>query len=88
MKTLSVQIPDEIMKLLGSEERVQAEAREALVLNLVRRGLISRAKAAELLGISLWDLPQLLADYEIPWFHYRREDVEADLEVLRKQGEP
>ncbi len=87
MKTLSVQIPDEIMNLLGSKERVQAEAREALVLNLVRRGLISRAKAAELLDINLWDLPQLLAGYEIPWFHYRREDVEADHKVLGGQSE-
>jgi len=32
-----------------------------MVFDLVRRGKISKGRAAELLGISLWDLPELLA---------------------------
>lgn len=86
MKTVQIEVPEEIVRLIGSEQKVQAEAKEALLLNLVRKGQISRSKAAELLGISLWDLPQLLAQYEIPWFHYRQEDVEADLAMLRKRA--
>ena len=85
MKTVQIEIPEEVIRLIGSEQKVQEEAKEALVMNLVRKGQISRSKAAELLGVSLWDLPQLLARYEIPWFHYRKEDVEADLRALREQ---
>ena len=85
MTRVQIEVPDEVVELLGSEQKVQEEAKEALVLNLVRKGVISRAKAAELLGMSLWDLPQLLARYEIPWFHYRKLDVEADLELLRRR---
>lgn len=85
MTTVQIEVPDEVVTLIGSEQKVREEAKEALVLNLVRKGVISRAKAAELLGMSLGDLPQLLAWYEIPWFHYRRPDVEADLELLRRQ---
>lgn len=83
MRTVQIEVPEEIVRLIGSEQKVQAEAKEALLLNLVRKGQISRSKAAELLGISLWDLPQVLARYEIPWFHYSKEDVGADLETLR-----
>ncbi|NIR17143.1 MAG: UPF0175 family protein [Desulfobacterales bacterium] len=85
MAAVRIEIPEEILKLIGSEKEAQAEAKEAFLLNLVRKGKISRSKAAELLGISLWDLPQLLARYEIPWFHYRKEEVEEDLKTLRER---
>jgi predicted HTH domain antitoxin len=86
MRTIQIEFPEELLDLIGSEQKLQEEAKEALVFNLVRKGVISRSKAAELLGIGLWDLPQLLARYDIPWFHYRRQDVEADLELLKRQN--
>ncbi|HKZ78118.1 MAG TPA: UPF0175 family protein, partial [Pyrinomonadaceae bacterium] len=70
-------------QFLGSEEEARREAKVALVLDLVRRGRISRAKAAELLQMSLWDLPALLAQYRIPWFDYSPEDLRRDLAALR-----
>jgi predicted HTH domain antitoxin len=85
VKTVQIEVPDEVVELIGSEQKIQEEAKEALLLNLVRKGMISRSKAAELLGVSLWDLPQVLARYEIPWFHYRKQDVEADLELLKRR---
>lgn len=69
MKVIEIAIPEEIISLLGSEEEAKKEAKEALILDLVRRGKISKAKAAELMGISLWDLPEFLAQYQIPWFN-------------------
>jgi predicted HTH domain antitoxin len=86
VKNVTVELPGELLKLLGSEEEAQREAKIAVVLDLVRRGLISRAKAAELLGLALWDLPGLLAAYRIPWFDYSPEEVERDLETLRAPG--
>jgi len=87
MSRVQIELPDEVLTLVGSLESLQTEVKEAFIFNLVRKGKISRAKAAELLGVSLWDLPELLAHYEIPWFHYRKEDLEQDLRTLRELEE-
>ncbi len=83
-RIITMEISDELMELLGSEEEVGREAKQALVMDLVRRGKLSRSKGAELLGINLWDLPNLLSSYEIPWFDYSKEQIEADMAALRK----
>lgn len=83
MKTVSLDLPTELLELLGSEEAAKRDAKRALVFDLVRRGRVSRAKASELLGIPLVDFPALLADYGIPWFDYSAEDLEHDLESLK-----
>jgi predicted HTH domain antitoxin len=83
MKTLKLEVPDEVVKITGSVGAATKEAKEALVLDLVRRGRISRAKAAELLELDLWDLPRLLAKYKLPWFDYTEEELQADLKKLR-----
>lgn len=84
MKIIEIAVPEEIINLLGSEEEARKEVKEAFILDLVRRGKISKGKAAELMGISLWDLPELLAQYQMPWFHYRKEDMERDLATLKE----
>ena len=84
MKIIEIAVPEEIIALLGSEDTARKEAKEAFVLDLVRRGKISKGKAAELLGLSLWDLPELVAQYQIPWFSYHQEELEKDLNTLRK----
>ena len=83
MKTVTLDLPPELLELLGSEEEAKREAKLALVFDLVRRGRVSRAKAAELLGMSLAKLPALLAEYDIPWFDYSADDLERDLESLK-----
>jgi len=83
MKAVKIELPLELFQLLGSEAAVEREVKVALVLDLVRRGKLSRAKAAELLDIPLWDLPALLAQYRIPWFDYSPEDLQRDLQALR-----
>ena len=86
--TITIEIPSELARLLGSEEEAKQEAKTALVLELVRKGKISRAKAAELLQISLWDLPSLLAQYRIPWFDYSQDELDKDLQALRSATDP
>ena len=89
MHAIEIPIPEEIVNLLGSKDAVRKEAHQAFVFDLVRRGKISKGKAAELLGISLWELPELIAQYQIPWFSYSPEELEKDVETLRqfKRGE-
>jgi predicted HTH domain antitoxin len=85
LKTVTIELPAELMQLLGSEEEAKHEAKVALVLDLVRRGTLSRAKAAEFLGLSLWNLPAFLAHYRIPWFDCAPEDLQHDLQTLSKK---
>ena len=83
MKALTIELPSELLEFLGSEEEAKRGAKIALILDLVRRGKLSRAKAAELLEMPLWDLPGLLAQYRIPWFDYSPQDLQRDLQALR-----
>jgi predicted HTH domain antitoxin len=85
MKSVTIELPPELLQLLGSEEEAKREAKVALVFDLVRRGKLSRVKAAELLAIPLQDLPALLAEYNIPWFEYSPEALQQDLQTLRKR---
>lgn len=86
MKTIEIMVPEEIVELVGSEEAVSKEAKVAFILDLVRRGKISKGKAAELIGVSLWDLPAILAEYDLPWFHDRPGDLERGLVLLKQHG--
>jgi predicted HTH domain antitoxin len=85
MKSLVLELPQEVLDLLGSEEEARREAKMALVLDLVRRRRVSRAKAAEVLGLPLADFPKLIAEYEIPWFDYSADELESDLQALRSK---
>lgn len=86
--TVTIELPAEVVRLLGTEEEAKQEAKIAVVLELVRKGKISREKAAELLQLSLWDLPSLLARYRIPWFDYSQEEIAKDLQSLRSKADP
>jgi predicted HTH domain antitoxin len=79
---LIIDLPDELLQVLGSEDEARRDAKTALILDLVRRGKVSRARAAEFLQISLWDLPALLSQYQIPWFDYSAETLREDLKIL------
>ena len=61
-RTLSLELPDELIALLGSEEAAAAKAKEALVLELLREARISQGKAARLLGLTRWDTLDLMVD--------------------------
>lgn len=50
------------------KDQAEAEMAEAAVLDLVRRGVISSGKAAELLGVSRWAMPDIMNRHKIPAF--------------------
>jgi predicted HTH domain antitoxin len=66
MTTLKVPVPDELLELLGSREAAREHLRRSAVLDLVKRQAISQGRAAELLGMSRWELHELLAHEDIP----------------------
>ncbi len=66
VKPLIIQVPDDFLDLSGwSEGEAQVAATQSLVMELVRRNRISTGRAAELLGISRWEIDSVLAAYNV-----------------------
>lgn len=60
-----------------------AEARERQVLALYRLGDLSLGKAAELLGVSRWDLPHLMQRHGID-LNLTAEEIKEDADLLAR----
>ena len=66
MRRLLVDVPEELFDFVGGNEKLAGELiTQAAVAQLVRRRVISSGKAAELLGVSRWDLPEILGKFEV-----------------------
>lgn len=70
-------LPDEALE---APDRVNDQAKEAYVMELLRQQKISQGKAAGLLGISRWDLPEVMAAHAVYYFDLSREDFEDELQ--------
>src|SRR5688500_5692506 len=80
--TLSVEVPDELVALLGSPEAAATRAREALVMELLRDAAISQGKAAALLGIHRGELLDLAARYRVPAGPRTAEEWDQEMAVV------
>jgi len=54
-------------------------AREMIVFELYRRGLVSSGKAAELLGIPRLDFIQRASELGIPYFRFTEDEWQAEV---------
>jgi len=83
--TVPLELPDELVALLGSTDAAAAKAREALILELLREARISQGLAARLLGITRWDMLDLMAARRIPSGPLTPEDVQQEFgQVARR----
>jgi hypothetical protein len=83
-RKLTLELPDELVSLLGSPEAAVTKAKEALVLQLLRRVEISQGQAARFLGLTRWDILQLMAKHEIPAGPVTAEEVDRETEVIQR----
>lgn len=74
----TVVLDDELAALLEQEKPLDQAAREALVLELFRRGKLSTGKACALLGLSRVDFARRAAELGIPYFLMSKQDWEAE----------
>lgn len=79
-----VELPEEIVELLGSSQAVAAKAREALVLELLREERISQGQAAHLLSVTRWEILDLMGQYRIPSGPETAEDVRREIDEVRR----
>ena len=85
METVDVklQLPKKLLRAVEVQEGdLQRAVWEKIVLELYREEAISFGKAAELLGISKWELTDLLRQKNVP-LPYNEQDLEEDLKDLK-----
>ena len=81
---LTFDLPEEIVELVGSADAAATRARTALVLDLLREGAISQGQAAQVLGLTRWDVLDLMGRYAIPSGPETEEDVRREIETVRR----
>ena len=82
--TVTLDLPDEVLALLGPPETFAAKVRESLVLDLLRDARISQGRAAHLLGITRWDILDLMAHHAILSGPETAEEMDRDIEAARR----
>jgi predicted HTH domain antitoxin len=83
-RTLTVELPEDLVALLGSPELAAAKAKEALVMELLREVKIGQSKAAELLGVTRGDILDLTVKYRVPSGPLTADEVEQEAEDMRR----
>lgn len=79
-----IAIPDELVELLGPEERLPQALTEAVVLELFREHRLSAGKAAELLALSYREFLGLLHAKNIPVVTTPPRDPHDVADLLRR----
>jgi predicted HTH domain antitoxin len=80
--TVQLELEEDLIDLLRPGKRpVEETARELIVLELYRQGLISGGRAAELLGKSRLEFVRDAAELRIPYFRMDEQEWEAAAKV-------
>lgn len=80
MAIIQLELNEDLLTLLRQQDpSIDVAARGLMVMELYRRGAVSRGKAAELLGIPLVEFLQRADELCIPYFNYTDEEFAAEL---------
>ena len=95
LKPLAVRVPAEVEKEIGEiveKEKLDkatvvrnllemglAEWRIQTALELLQKGKVTFAKAAEIARVSLWEFADLVKQRNIEWVRYAPEEIEKEL---------
>ena len=82
-RVLTLELPEDIVALLGAPDDAAGQAKELLVVELLRRGRIGQSRAAEVLGTTRWGILELMGRYDIPQGPETAEELERDLQAVR-----
>jgi len=99
-KPLGARVPEEIERYLAEFmkledvdkstavrkvlERGISEWRKERALKLLDEGKVTFARAAELAGISVWEMLELVREKKIDWVHLTPKEIEREFELARK----
>ena len=78
--TISLELPEDLIASLGTLDEIAGRARKALVLDLLRDAQITQGQAARLLGVTRYDILDLMALYCIPSGPQTAEEMRQEIE--------
>jgi len=85
LKEVKINVPDEFLLFWESKEVFAGKILFLGVIDLLREGKISRGKAAELLGVSIHDILDLMGKYGIPVIDQSPEELDRELSIWENQ---
>ena len=81
--TLSVQLPERVVQLLGpTPEDATRHLAELAYVELFRQGQVSSGWAVEKLGISKDDFRELLNTHDVPYIDMTEEELRQEVEAM------
>lgn len=83
-KMITLEIPEGLLAALDSEEGLAERAWKALVLDLLRDAEITQGQAAKLLGVTRYDILDLMAAHCIPSGPRTAEEMREEIEDARR----
>ncbi|NJE62100.1 UPF0175 family protein [Thermococcus sp. 21S7] len=84
MNEILVSFPQDLARILRvSGKELPKTVRIYLALELYREGIVSLGKAAEIAGVSRWEMMEILTSKGIP-LQYNEEDLKEDIETLER----
>lgn len=84
MQTVTIELPEEIVSLLGTADSAPETARKLIVFDLLRQGKIGQGQAARLLGVSRYELLDMMAERQIPSAPRTIQDARAEIKTIEK----
>ncbi|RLI75944.1 UPF0175 family protein [Archaeoglobales archaeon] len=82
MEEISVKVPKDLVRILKvRDEDIPRLVRLYLAIELYREGKVSLGKAAQIAGITKWEMMEILASKNIP-LQYDAKDLDKDVETL------
>lgn len=80
-RTITIELPDDLVAALGSLDGIEDRAWKGLVLDLLRDAKISQGRAARLLGVTRYDILDLMASHHIPSGPLTAEEARREVEA-------
>lgn len=78
-KLFNISVPSKVMMgFRWREGEVTERIREVLVMDLLRRGRLSEAEAASILGLDRWELIEVMGYHRVPAIHLSRKSLKQE----------
>ena len=74
-RRIVLEFPTEVPEDSLKDKEALQKGKEAMILELLKKGQISQGKAAQLLEIDLWTLHELMAKSDIPTANFTVEEL-------------
>jgi predicted HTH domain antitoxin len=85
MKAARVELDQDLVDLLEELQRPAKEAaRELIVLELYRQGVVSSGRGAQLLGMEREEFIRYTSKRGIPYFQLEGEELQRELDAIKK----